>query len=153
MGSLAVKPTSRFFRYAVVSTPGLDKRRELDTSNPYDIVQRLHDEVNFGDVVIVEVDGYLNSIAITHILTMWRQVISRNAEFRCVLLNQRSWIVVQQLGLHHNVDFRMCPRAASHGFRRVTPSCDVCLDAQRCKACHSDGVHGVDSALGEAGKD
>lgn len=113
MSSPAVKSEPTFLSYAVMSDgagtgPAGPTRRNND---PFTLLKRIDEEVGPDDAVVLEVEGYLNSIGVSHLTTMWRAVVARGAKFRCVLFNTMSYNVVKVLGLHRIIDVRICPHA------------------------------------------
>lgn len=140
MGSLAVKSRTRFFRYEVMSTP-TPRQRPKGPHDPFGILQAIDEAADESTTIIVECYGFLNSIALRHIMTMWRASVARGAEFRCVLLDKTSLQSVRILGLVGVVDFRLCPGATERP-RWQDPQSEF----QRCQDCLIGCRAGVDEA-------
>lgn len=104
MSSPAVKTKTTFMQYDVMGSSGLEAG-----SDPFTVLRRIDDEIAPGDVVVLEVRGYLNSLALSHIYVMWKAVITRGSIFRCVLFNAMSMSIAQMSTLHRIIDFRLCP--------------------------------------------
>ncbi len=80
----------------------------LKASDPFSLLERVK-SVKPEEDVVLHVHGFTNSIAILHLMTLWRECSSRGAHLRVILLNHQSLQILRSLGLSEILDARLCP--------------------------------------------
>lgn len=97
------------------------RRCDTTASDPFSILNRVCNAKQAEDIVL-HVHGFMNSIAVAHLMTLWRECTSRGAHLRVVLLNHQSLQILKVLGLGDILDARLCPDQASNRVSWDPPS-------------------------------
>jgi hypothetical protein len=107
-------------------------------SDPFSLLDRVKSAKQDEDIVI-HVHGFTGSIAVAHLMTLWRECSNRGAHLRVVLLNHQSLQILKVLGLGEILDARLCPKNASNRVSWDPPSERTlrrnALDTRNCESC------------------
>ena len=103
---------------------------ECDPSvhDPFTITREINDHADRETRVVVYVYGHIISIAVAHLMVMWRACAAKQASFTCVLFDTVSYQAVRAMGLTKYVDFRLCPQAERDIHWQPAPH-------QHCESC------------------
>lgn len=77
-------------------------------SDPFSLLDRVKSAKPEEDIAL-HVHGFTNSIAVAHLMTLWRECSNRGAHLRVILLNHQSLQILKVLGLGEILDARLCP--------------------------------------------
>ena len=127
-------------------------RCSVQASDPFSLLDRIKSAKPDEDIVL-HVHGFTGSIAVAHLMTLWRECSNRGAHLRVVLLNHQSLQILKVLGLGEILDARLCPKRASNHVSWEPPSdrickrgstrdytCDSCSNAHQSNILESDLV-------------